>query len=117
MDDAIHTITVKEVKNDSAVLVVQSDTVEFEIKVGQSKSINIDDDKENDITVKINSIENGIVFLTIEKPEGVSPGSAATGVVLLVIVVVLGFMVYKKHQNKDRLKIIIKRPQAANLPC
>ncbi len=101
LDDVNHTLTVKQVKSDSVILVIQSDPVEIEVKAGESKSVNIDADPENDITVRINSIENGVVLLTVEKTREVSAGSAAVAVVLLIIVIVLGFMVYKKRSKGE----------------
>ncbi len=98
VDNSDHTLTVKQVKSDSVILVIQSDPVEIEVKAGESKSVNIDADPENDITVRINSIENGVVLLTVDKVSNTNT-ETGIGVIVIVLVAVIGFYLTKRKKE------------------
>ena len=102
-----HTLTIKEINLDSVVLVIQSDPVEVEVIVGESKLVSIDADPENDVIVRVNSIENGVVLLTVEKAGRVSPKMATlTAIILIIVVISCGGFIYRK-----KLKTMIELKQ------
>ena len=64
-----HTITTKSVSSYSATFLIQSDTIEITLKVNEEKYFDLTKDNINDLYLKLNSIHDNKVNLTIKTIE------------------------------------------------
>jgi hypothetical protein len=64
-----HTITIKEVTDDSATIEVASDPITLALFVGETKEADVNADGANDMSVTLNNVKNGVADLTIKKIE------------------------------------------------
>ena len=103
-----HTLTIREVGTDFAVIWIQSDTLEVRLNLGQTKLLNIDGKQGEDIAVSLVSIKDGVATLTVEQLGGSATGSVAMGVVVLIVLIIVAFALYRRR-DKDKFKITIKR--------
>ena len=67
LDDQEHTIKVNSVGSDSVNLIIQSNPLQVNLKIGEEKKFDLDNDGFYDIQVKLNSIENGVPEIYIKK--------------------------------------------------
>ena len=62
-----HTLTFKEITQDSVILIIESDSIEVVLKIDETKKVDIDNDNVDDLEIKLNSIDNGVADLTLKK--------------------------------------------------
>ncbi len=62
-----HTIYVKQIKEDSAVIVFESNPIEVELKTGETKQVDISADGKNDLNVKLVNIYNGMAEVLVKE--------------------------------------------------
>jgi hypothetical protein len=67
IDDEEHTIKVNSVSGDSVNLIIQSDPIQVDIKIGETKKFDLNNDGFYDIQVKLNGIEDGVPEIYIKK--------------------------------------------------
>src|SRR3989338_9044589 len=67
LDDEQHTIKVNSVSSDSVNLIIQSDSVQVDIKIGEEKRFDLGGDGFYDIQIKLNNIKKGVPELYIKK--------------------------------------------------
>lgn len=67
LDKEKHTIKVNSVSSDSVNLLIQSNPIQVDIKIGEEKKIDLDNDGFYDIQIRLNSIINGVPKLYIKK--------------------------------------------------
>jgi len=67
IDDEEHTIKVDSVSDDSVTLTIQSNPLQVNLKIGDERKVDLNDDGIYDIQVKLNSIENGVPEIYIKK--------------------------------------------------
>tara|TARA_Y100000310_G_scaffold9719_2_gene10433 strand:+ start:76 stop:2457 length:2382 start_codon:yes stop_codon:yes gene_type:complete len=64
-----HTLKVDSVSSTSATITISSDPQTFEMNVGETRGVDINDDGLDDLEVTLNSVDNGVVDLSIVKVE------------------------------------------------
>jgi len=62
-----HTIKINSVSRDSVNLIIQSNPIQTDIRIGEEKKFDLDNDHFYDIQVKLNSIKNGVPDIFIKK--------------------------------------------------
>ena len=62
-----HTLTFKEITENSVTLIIESNPIEVFLKIDDIKKVDIDNDNVYDLEIKLNSIENGVADLTLKK--------------------------------------------------
>jgi len=67
IDNEEHTIKVNSVSGDSVNLIIQSDPIQVDIKIGETKKFDLDNDGYYDIQVKLNGIEDGVPEIYVKK--------------------------------------------------
>jgi len=67
IDNEEHTIKVNFVGSDSVNLIIQSNPIQVDIKVGEEKKFDLDEDGFYDIQIKLNGIEGGVPEIYIKK--------------------------------------------------
>ena len=67
LDNQEHTIKVNSVSDDSVNLIIQSDPIRVDIKIGETKKFDLNNDGFYDIQVKLNNIEGGVPEIYIKK--------------------------------------------------
>ena len=67
LDNQEHTIKVNSVSRDSVNLIIQSNPIQLDIKIGETKKIDLNDDGFYDLQIKLNGIENNVPELHIKK--------------------------------------------------
>jgi hypothetical protein len=73
IDNEEHTIKLNSVSGDSVNLIIQSNPVQLDIKIGEIKKIDLNDDGFYDLQIKLNGIENNVPELHIKNiHEGIS---------------------------------------------
>ena len=89
-----HTLTFKEITQDSVTLIIESDSVEVVLKIDETKKVDINNDNVDDLEIKLNSIENGVAGLTLKKIREEKEGIARiTGGVIGAGTLVTGFLI------------------------
>lgn len=126
-----HTITFNEVSSTSATVTIASTPVKVTLNVGQTKEVDVNGDKVNDMSVKLKSVVNGLADVEMAKIEagamkvveeekkasGVASGEGAKPtttretapepvkrsnvglwitLLVIVVVVVVGYLSYRK---------------------
>jgi hypothetical protein len=67
LDDEVHTIKVDSVTDNSVSLTIQSNPIKVDMKIGEEKKFDLDNDGFYDIKIKLNNIIDGIPDLYIQK--------------------------------------------------
>jgi hypothetical protein len=67
IDNEEHTIKVNSVGSDSVNLIIQSNPIQVDIKVGEEKKFDLDEDGFYDIQIKLKNINDGIPEIYIKK--------------------------------------------------
>lgn len=67
INDEEHTIKVNSVSGDSVNLIIQSNPIQVDIKIGETKKFDLNDDGFYDIQIKLNSINKGIPEIYVKK--------------------------------------------------
>jgi len=67
LDDEEHTIKIDSISSDSVTLTIQSNPIQVNLKIGEEKKFDLDDDSFYDVQVKLNGIKNGIPEIYIKK--------------------------------------------------
>ena len=114
VESEIHTAVVKEVGGDYAVLVLHSDPMTVRLSVGQTKSYDVNHDGEDDVSITLFGIANGVaqlVFAQINNKAQVS--SVAPGVpgnrnimpwmmwsVILAMAIAVFYIYRTRHKTK-----------------
>lgn len=62
-----HKIIVDSVYDDSIDIIIQSEIITTNIKIGETKEFDLDGDEVHDIQVKLESIEDGVPYIFIKK--------------------------------------------------
>jgi len=62
-----HTITIDSVNDDSVTITIQSNPIQVNLKIGEEKKVDLDDDGFYDVQVKLIDIENGVPEIYIKK--------------------------------------------------
>jgi len=60
-----HSMTIEKINNDSVILLFQSEPVKIELRVNESKKVDLQEDGVYDILVKLNSIVNSKAYITL----------------------------------------------------
>jgi len=60
-----HSMTIEKISNDSVTLLFQSEPVRIELRINESKKIDLQEDGVYDILVKLNSIVNSKAYITL----------------------------------------------------
>jgi hypothetical protein len=66
INEEIHTITLNDIQGSLASLTIESDPIEFDIKVGKVRYIDIDEDLLADIAVKLNKVSSSAELVIYE---------------------------------------------------
>ena len=64
-----HIVTVKSITTDSVVLRFVNELFDIALKVGETKNVDVNTDAQPDITIKLNSITNGLADISYSKYE------------------------------------------------
>jgi hypothetical protein len=67
IDDEEHTIKINSVSDDSVNLIIQSDPIQTDIKIGETKKFDLDNEGFYDIQVKLNGIKDGVPEIYVKK--------------------------------------------------
>ena len=67
IDNEEHTIKVNSVSGDSVNLIIQSDPIQINLKIGEEKKFDLNNDGFYDLQVKLNGIEDGIPEIYVKK--------------------------------------------------
>ena len=67
LDDESHTIKVKSIGSNSVNLIIRSNPIQVNLKIGEEKKFDLDNDGFYDIQVKLNDIKEGIPEIFIKK--------------------------------------------------
>ena len=62
-----HNVVIDEITNDNATLTISSDPITFTIKVSESKKLDLNKDKKDDLIVTLNAINDGKADITFEE--------------------------------------------------
>ncbi len=81
-----HELSVSDVQSDRVTVVISSDPISVELKSGETKKVDIDDDGTYDLSVKLNSVSGSIADVTVtkieeEKLEGEQEGQVSEGAI------------------------------------
>lgn len=63
----IHKITVKEVTETAVTLIIESESIEITLAIGETKEVDVDSDGINDISITLNSITDGMADITTKR--------------------------------------------------
>lgn len=67
LDEEVHTIKVDSVTDNSVSLTIQSNPIKVDLRIGEEKKFDLDNDGFYDIKIKLNNIVDGIPDLYIKK--------------------------------------------------
>jgi len=67
LDKEVHTIKIDSVNDNSVSLTIQSNPIQVDIKIGEEKKFDLNNDGFYDLLIKLNAIENGVPELHIKK--------------------------------------------------
>ncbi len=67
LDEEEHTIKINSVSGDTVNLIIQSNPLQIDIKIGEEKKFDLDDDGFYDLKIKLKDIKQGIPELYIKK--------------------------------------------------
>jgi len=116
-----HSITVKEVLQGKAAIIIQSAPVAITLSIGESKDINIDGDSANDITVKLLAITNDETSISIKNLNPSNQNALTSQIVLqtkpvgkiwlsaIIGVVIIGVIISIMLQQNKRKKYPFNR--------
>ena len=62
-----HELLISNIKNDSVVVVIKSNSTAFQLSINQEKDVDINDDGKKDIKIRLLKIENGIPSLEVKE--------------------------------------------------
>ena len=118
---AQHSITVREVLQDKAAIIIQSAPVAITLSIGESKDINIDGDSANDITVKLLAITGDEAGISVKNLNPSNQNALTSQIVLqtspigkrwmsaIIGVVIIGIISYLIIQQNQRKKYPFNR--------
>lgn len=114
-----HGITIKSIKENSAVIIVASDPVVFELQEGDSNEVDVDADKKEDLYVGLKEVRDGEVVISVKSIEKKSSfgigsgwdifgtGGAAAYITLIVaaiMVIILGVLLFRASGKENKPK-------------
>jgi hypothetical protein len=85
-EGTMHQLTVKEVTNDSATMIIQSEPVEFTLRKGEARAFDFDNDTHSEILVILDDIINGRAMIKIAYIAAAAPGQPLAGGIMLIAV-------------------------------
>lgn len=99
-----HKVRISEIKNDSVVLLIFSEPVQIELKIGEEKEVDINSDGRNDIAIKLNGVSSGIVDLEIrelllKEKSKLLKNIVIFGLIFLIFIMLIIFIAKKFHTH------------------
>ncbi|MBD3262930.1 hypothetical protein GF374_00945 [Candidatus Woesearchaeota archaeon] len=103
-----HTLEITKIKNDSVRFVLRSEPIFIDLKIGETKRIDLDKNTVDDIQLTLNSIKGQKISFTlsliqepVSTPEFKKATSSQSGIlVLLVFILIFGFIFFRRKKKK-----------------
>ena len=73
IDNEEHTIKVNSIGNDSVNLIIQSNPIQIDIKIGEEKKFDLNDDGIYDLYVKLNGVNNDVPEIYVKRIHEIIP--------------------------------------------